>query len=143
MRKPLKVLFVCIGNSCRSQMAEALARYWASDVIEPSSAGLSPLGEIAEATRSVLEERGVPLGGQYSKELLGEDCQAADLIINMTGQSGKKLFAGDAAKVEDWKVPDPYGEPIEAHREICAEIEARLFDLADRLRREQGGPGDS
>ncbi|MGC1580579.1 MAG: hypothetical protein WA766_03800, partial [Candidatus Acidiferrales bacterium] len=54
--KPTRVLFVCIGNSCRSPMAEALARHSASDVIEAASAGISPLGRVADLTRKILVE---------------------------------------------------------------------------------------
>lgn len=143
MRKPAKVLFVCIGNSCRSQMAEALARHSASDVIEPCSAGIAPLGEIARLTKAVLKERGVPIEGQYSKGLLDEELEAADLIINMTGRPGQDLFPADQKKVEDWDVSDPYGEDIEIHRRICDEIEARLLDLASRLRRKQAQAGQT
>ncbi len=133
-RRPAKVLFVCIGNSCRSQLAEALARHTAADVIEPASAGLAPLGEIAEPVAIVLEERGVRMDGQYSKGLRQEARAAADLIVNMTGRPGKSLFAGEQGKVEDWDVCDPYGSDLEVYRQICDEIEARLGDLAGRLR---------
>src|SRR5947209_8391670 len=90
--KKTKVLFVCIGNSCRSPMAEALARHLAADVIEASSAGTAALGMIAKLTSVALAERGVRIDGQYSKQLQAQDCAAANLIINMTGMPGKTLF---------------------------------------------------
>jgi arsenate reductase len=130
-----KVLFVCIGNSCRSQIAEALARHLASDVIEPVSAGLSPLGSIAEGTRKVLRERGIFLGEQYSKGLNEISIQDADLIVNMTGMPGKALFA--EAEVVDWDIRDPYGEDMLIYREVCEEIEERLAQLAAELRSRQ------
>ncbi len=137
---PVKVLFVCIGNSCRSQMAETLARHMAPDVIKPSSAGISPLGEISEPTCMVLEERGLHMDGQYSKKLRPEDRKAADLIINMTGRPARQIFPAEAAKVEDWDVGDPYGEDLETYRLICYEIEVRLSDLAGRLRDKKRKP---
>ena len=138
--KKTKVLFVCIGNSCRSQMAEAWARHLASDVIEPSSAGLAPLGEIAALTGRVLEERGVNLDGQYSKGLTQSAREEAELIVNISGLPGKAVFVGSKARVEDWRVDDPYGEDLEMYRHIRDEIEERVAHLAERLR---GEPGDT
>jgi len=129
-----KVLFVCIGNACRSQMAEAIARHAASDVIEPSSAGLVPFGEIPATTRIVLDERGISTDGQTSKPLRAEDLSAADLVINMTGRSGAAVFSEPMPRFEDWDVGDPYGLNLEIYRAIRDEIEARVEDLAQRLR---------
>jgi arsenate reductase len=135
-----RVLFVCIGNSCRSQMAEAVARHLASDVIEPMSAGLSPLGYVSESTRKVLLERGIKVGHQYSKGLRDVDSDAADLVVNMSGMPGRELFPG--AEVVDWDVDDPYGEDLAAYRRICDDVEELVKDLADRLRR-QAAPSSS
>lgn len=133
MSEPFRVLFVCVGNACRSQMAEALARHHAADVIEPFSAGISPLGSIAEGTRQVLLERGISVGEQRSKGPSEADVDAADLIVNMTGIPGKALFQ-PALPLEDWDVGDPYGEDLAVFRTICDEIEVKVLDLAERLR---------
>ncbi len=137
MRKRVKVLFLCVGNSCRSQMAEALAKHGAKDIIEASSAGLVPLGEIAGPTRKVLEERGVSVDGQYSKALAVEARKAVDLIVNMTGRPAKWVLPREKVEVEDWDVSDPYGQDLEIYRQICDEIELRLARLAERLRAKQ------
>jgi protein-tyrosine-phosphatase len=129
-----KVLFLCIGNACRSQMAEAIARHSAADVIEPSSAGLVPFGEIPGTTLSVLRERGISADGQSSKPLRPEDMSAADLVINMTGRSGATIFTDPVTPVEDWDVGDPYGLNLSVYREIRDQIEVRVEDLARRLR---------
>ncbi|HUJ39770.1 MAG TPA: low molecular weight phosphatase family protein [Candidatus Acidoferrales bacterium] len=132
-----RVLFVCVGNSCRSQMAEALARFHASDVISPTSAGISPLGTIADPTRQVLLERGISMPGQRSKGTTEADIAAAELIVNLTGIHGPALFRDTiAAPVEDWEVTDPYGDDLQVYRRVCDEIEARIIDLAARLRSE-------
>ena len=133
-RPKKRVLFVCFGNACRSQMAEAIARHSASDVIEPSSAGLVPFGEIPSTTLAVLRERGISADGQSSKPLRPEDISAADIVINMTGRSGSSIFTEPLAKVEDWDVGDPYGFNLAVYREIRDQIEARVEDLARRLR---------
>jgi protein-tyrosine-phosphatase len=129
-----KVLFLCIGNACRSQMAEAVARRTASDVIEASSAGLVPFGMIPSTTLEVLRERGIPVDGQSSKPLLPEDLSAADLVINMTGRSGTMIFTEPVARIEDWDVGDPYGFNLAVYRAICDQIEDRVAELAKQLR---------
>ncbi|HEX3372323.1 MAG TPA: hypothetical protein VHS08_07370 [Candidatus Acidoferrales bacterium] len=130
-----KVLFLCIGNACRSQMAEAIAKHHASDIIEPSSAGLVPFGEIPETTTSVLDEIGVSAEGQSSKPLRSEDLSAADIVINMTGRAGNLVFTEPLANIEDWDVGDPYGFNLPVYRAIRDEIETRVDDLACRLRK--------
>jgi arsenate reductase len=136
-----KVLFLCIGNACRSQMAEAIARNRASDVIEPSSAGLVPFGEIPSTTVTVLRERGISADGQSSKPLRSEDMSAADLVINMTGRSGAAIFTEPVPEIEDWEVGDPYGFNLAVYREIRDQIETRVDDLARRLRERVDSPG--
>jgi arsenate reductase len=127
-----KVLFVCIGNSCRSQMAEALAKHHARDVIDPASAGVSPFGSIMEGTLNALRLRGISAEGQYSKGL-GEAIHfQPDLIVNMSGVTGKSLFP--RADVVDWRVQDPYGEDVETYLRICDDIEARVKKLAEGFR---------
>ena len=129
-----KVLFLCIGNACRSQMAEAIARHKAADIIEPSSAGLVPFGEIPHTTLAVLSERGISAEGQTSKPLRSEDMSAADVVINMTGRPGDAIFTEPVKELEDWDVGDPYGFNLAVYRRICDEIDARVVDLARRLR---------
>ena len=136
-----KVLFVCVGNACRSQMAEAIAKHVAPDVIEPSSAGLAAFGEITGATLAVLTEIGISADGQHSKPLLPEELSAADLVVNMTGRSGSAIFTGPTPPVEDWDVGDPFGFDLLVYRGIRDQIEARVENLARRLREQVDSPG--
>ena len=141
MPRLVKVLFVCVGNCVRSQMAEAIARHDASDIIEAESAGVSPLGFIDNTTQRVLRERGISFEGQFSKGLRTHTLKTPGLVVNMSGIPGASLFAGRA--FEDWQIQDPFGEGIETHRRICDDIEARIKDLAARLRQtpaEQANP---
>ena len=132
--KRTRVLFVCVGNSCRSPMAEALARHSASDVIDATSAGISPLGHVADLTRKILLEKGVNASGLESKGVREAAAVAPNLLINMTGIPGRTIFPDMI--VEDWDVEDPYGEDLATYRRICEDIEARVEELAERLRRE-------
>jgi protein-tyrosine-phosphatase len=132
------VLFVCLGNSCRSPMAEAIARRNASDVIEASSAGLNPLGFVANMTRRILANNGYPIEDLESKPILRESWDKADLIINMSGQSRQQIFR-EHDKVEDWVVEDPYGGDTHDYQRVFEHIKSRVETLAERLRRESRG----
>ena len=136
-RRRTRVLFLCLGNSCRSQMAEALARQFSADIIEPSSAGLIPLGFIAQGTVDALRERGVDSNGQSSKPLRDAQLDATDLLVNLSGRRVENLFAGRKLSVEDWDVGDPYGEDRAVYRRICDEVERRVLELAQSLRAAQ------
>jgi arsenate reductase (thioredoxin) len=136
MAQTLNVLFVCMGNCVRSQMAEAIARHCASDVIAAESAGIRPLGFIDPTAKSVLEQRGISMDGQFSKGLHSHALNHPDLIVNMSGMPGERLFHGRA--FEDWPIPDPFGESPDTHCRICDEIERRIKDLVARLRAKNG-----
>ncbi len=116
-------------------MAEAIARRIAPDIIDPFSAGVSPLGYIAEATRDALLERGIELGSQFSKGLRDESLPLLpDLTVNMSGMPAKFSFAG--RRMEDWPVDDPFNGDPAAFRRVLDDIETRVSALADRLRYE-------
>lgn len=127
----VKILFVCMGNCVRSQIAEALARHYFADLIEAESAGLHPLGFIDPTARAAVEERGVSMDGQFSKGLHNHRLETPDLIVNMSGMPGANLFHG---RTFDWSISDPFGENIETHRRICDDIAVRIQQLAARFR---------
>jgi protein-tyrosine-phosphatase len=139
MKAPVKVLFVCVGNCVRSQMAEAIARHDCADIILAESAGVSPLGFIDTTTQAVLREHGVSFAGQFSKGLHSHKLRKPDVVINMSGIPGESLFPEH--DVEDWKVRDPFGEDIALHRMIFEDIEARVTLLAARLRTQAASAG--
>ena len=114
-------------------MAEAIARYDAADVIEASSAGLSPMGTVAEQTKQTLMLNGYSANGLTSDALTREAADAADVIINMTGRQGKETL-WDQAKVEDWMVQDPYGAAPETYQRVFEGIKRRVNQLALGLR---------
>jgi protein-tyrosine-phosphatase len=116
-------------------MAEAIAKQIASDIIEPSSAGLVAFGEITRPTLAVLEEHGISAAGQRSKTLRPEHMSETDLLINMSGRSTAAIFDGPLPPAEDWDVGDPFGLDLAIYRNIRDQIEARVQDLALRLRK--------
>jgi protein-tyrosine-phosphatase len=124
---------VCVGNACRSPIAEAIARYDAADVIEPASAGLSPLGYIADLTKQTLMRNGYSVAGLTSNPLTREAADAADIIINMTGGLLEENFC-QHEKVEDWIVQDPYGADPETYQRVLEGIKRRVNQLAAGLR---------
>ena len=101
-----RVLFVCLGNICRSPMAEALARAYGSDVIRARSAGLMPAISTSTLTRSVLKEKNIELGDHLPRALRDINLAEVDLIVNM---SGSKLPVATTVPVIEWKVKDPIG----------------------------------
>jgi arsenate reductase (thioredoxin) len=133
---------VCIGNACRSPIAEAVARYDASDVIEPSSAGTNALGHIPEDTIKMLARFGYSDRGLKSKMLRKEDCEAAEIIINMTGQPSDDEF-WEHGKVEDWLVEDPFCKDEATYQRVIEGIKRRIEQLAAGLREKKGKRGES
>lgn len=131
-----RVLFVCIGNACRSPMAESIAWRVASDVMEVSSAGISPLGSVAEKTRETLEKHGYDSESLESKPIRREVWDAADIVINMTGTERRSAFL-DSERVEDWPIPDPFGSSLSAYEGVFADIEGRVRELAEWLRKKR------
>jgi arsenate reductase len=124
-------------------MAEAIARQSASDVIIAASAGTMALGFVAPPTLKVLEERGINVEGLSSKQITRETRGSAEIIINMTGSPAKRVLPGEESKTEDWLVTDPYGERVEAYRDTCDEIEARITEFAARLRALRAAPAET
>jgi protein-tyrosine-phosphatase len=132
-----KVLFICIGNSCRSPMAEAIARKDAPEQMEASSAGLAPLGFVAEMTTQTLLKNGYSADGLTSKPISPDAWESADIVINMSGRGREFAFRNfrGHAKVEDWEIEDPYGDATKYQR-TYESIQRRVAELARRLRKE-------
>ena len=128
-----KVKFVCLGNACRSPMAEAIARRIGDGVMEASSAGLTPLGHVEEMTKQTLLKNGYATEGLTSKPIDRWELETMDLVVNMSGRSWDLAFDG-IDEVEHWHVEDPYGADAELYQRIFEDIEKRVAKLADRLR---------
>jgi arsenate reductase len=131
-----RVLFVCIGNSCRSQMAEGFARTYGGDVIIPASAGLAPAYLIAPDTVRAMDEKNIDLRDQFPKSLKQLERARFDIVVNM---SGYDLPPEMDAPERLWAVPDPIAEDYETHCKIRDEIETRVMALILELRRAAKG----
>jgi arsenate reductase (thioredoxin) len=128
-----KVLFLCIGNSCRSQIAEAMARHYYPHVMEAESAGLAPLGSVARQTLAALAERGIRAEGLYSKGI--DEVRSfftPEIVVNISGRKVGLMFPG--TRIVDWDVEDPFGSDLEIYRRISTEIETHMRELVKELK---------
>lgn len=130
-KKVPELLFVCVHNAGRSQMAAALAEHLSARRVHVRSAGSAPTGEINPLVVEVLKERGIALGTAYPKPLSDSVVQAADVIITMGCGDSCPYFPGK--RYEDWQVTDPAGQPIEVVREIRDDIQARVTELLRQI----------
>jgi arsenate reductase len=120
-----RVLFVCIGNSCRSQMAEAFARAYGADALLVQSAGLGPAPMVAPLTRQILEEKNVRADDQFPKGLDMMAREKFDLVVNMSGYK----FKFPSGEMIEWVVRDPIGQTAETYRSVADQIEALVMRL--------------
>ncbi len=127
-----KVLFVCVENSCRSQMAEGFARTWGADVLEAHSAGSKPSGRIHPAAVEVMKERGIDLAGHSSKGLADLPRVQWDYVITM-GCGDACPFVPSKCR-EDWGIPDPKNLLLDEFRRVRDQIESKVKDLIERAR---------
>jgi arsenate reductase len=129
-----RVLFVCVGNACRSQMAEAFARAYGSDVLIAASAGLSPATRLASDTLHAMQEKNLDLRNQFPKAIRHLRRARFDLVVNM---SGIVTPLEVDAPVRSWDVPDPVSLNYEDHCVVRDEIERLVMQLIIELRRDQ------
>lgn len=128
-----KVAFVCVHNSCRSQMAEGWAKHLGSEVMEAYSAGTENYPEVKPLAVQVMEEAGVSMAGHRPK-LLSDIPEELDILITM-GCNVVCPFIPSAHQ-EDWGLEDPSGGPIEDFRITRDLIRDKVKDLIVRI---QGG----
>ena len=133
MSEPKRILFVCIGNACRSQMAEAFARAYGSDVLVASSAGVFPAKGVPPDTLRAMKEKNLDLSGQVPKSVVDLNGAKFDLILNM---SGFPLPPIGGAVVREWEVPDPIAMDYKGHCAVRDRVEKLVRDLILELRRE-------
>jgi arsenate reductase len=126
-----RVLFVCIENSCRSQMAEAFAHLEAANLIQADSAGSRPSGRVNPKAVAVMAELGYDLSKHRSKSLSDLPQIRYDYVITMG--CGDECPFIPADHHEDWNLPDPKDMPLDGVRQVREEIRARVAGLARRI----------
>jgi arsenate reductase len=131
MTKKKLVLFVCIENSCRSQMAEAFAHLYAPDSIEAFSAGSRPSGQIHTLAVKVMAELGYDLSRHSSKSLQEIPQVKYDYVITMGCRDECPFIP--AGHHEDWDLADPKSLPLEGFRQVRDQIGERVKGLASRI----------
>lgn len=124
-----RILFVCVENAGRSQMAEAFANKYGKDKFIVSSAGNKPANKVNPIVVDALKEKGIDISMNEPKLLTFQMAQDADLIVTM-GCNDNGICPGPFFKPTiDWKLEDPKGKPIEKVREIRDDIEQRVQKL--------------
>jgi protein-tyrosine-phosphatase len=125
------VLFVCVHNAGRSQMAAGFLRDIAGDRIEVRSAGSMPADQINPTAVEAMSELGIDITAEQPKVLTTEAVQASDVVITMGCGDACPFFPGK--RYEDWKLDDPAGQGIDAVRPIRDDIRARIEQLVSEL----------
>ncbi len=127
-----QLIFVCVGNSCRSQMAQGFFNHYARQrglKIRAQSAGTRPAGYVHPQAIQVMAERGIDISGQHSKGITLQELLEYDLVITM-GCSDKNTcpatFRGDA---RDWAIEDPFDQTLDVYRAVRDRIETKVLKL--------------
>ncbi|MFI7128874.1 arsenate reductase ArsC [Nonomuraea sp. NPDC050153] len=127
-----QVLFVCVHNAGRSQMAAAFLTYLAGDRVLVRSAGSAPAEAVNPAVVKAMAEAGIDISAEIPKVLTTGAVQASDVVITMGCGDACPIFPGK--RYEDWQLDDPAGQGLDAVRPIRDQIEARVRALiADLL----------
>jgi arsenate reductase len=129
-----RVAFICVKNSCRSQMAEAFARHLANDVIDPVSGGTEPVERVDPGAVEAMKEIGIDLSQARPKQLSRETLESLDLVVHMGCGTPGLCLTVPGIPSEDWGIDDPVGKSAEKYREVVRIIEKKIRDLAARLR---------
>lgn len=130
-----RLLFVCVGNAVRSQMAEGFARAYGWDCVAPASAGLTPATRVDPTAAKLMADIGIDIGEHFSKHYQAFSRMEFDLIVNISGHQ----LPGPAPKspVMHWDVEDPVGESEERYREARDLLQKLTLGLVDEIRKGQ------
>ena len=132
-----KVLFVCVENSCRSQMAEGFARLFGKGIFEPYSAGSKPSGKVDPMAVGVMKEAGIDISSQKSKGFNDLSIKEFDMVITL-GCGDVCPFVPAKEHIE-WKIDDPKGKDIGFFRISRDQIKDRVNRLAESIINKEKG----
>ena len=133
MSRP-SVLFVCVHNAGRSQMAAGYLTHLSGGAVEVRSAGSEPAETVNPVAVEAMAEEGIDLSAQQPRVLTSEAVQASDVVVTMGCGDACPIFPGK--RYEDWELADPAGHGVDAVRPIRDEIKGRVRELLDSLREE-------
>ena len=125
------VLFVCVHNAGRSQMAAAYLTHLAGDRVEVRSAGSAPAESVNPAAVQAMAEEGIDMSAEIPKVLTDEAVRASDVVITMGCGDTCPIYPGK--RYEDWKLDDPAGQGVEAVRPVRDEIRRRIEALIEEI----------
>ncbi len=130
----MDVLFVCVGNSARSQMAKGFYNALAART-RAESAGTEPAERVSRRAIEVMREKGIDISSEKPKLLTQEMVESARKVVTMGCLSKEScpFFLVDSGKLEDWALPDPKGKSLEEFRRVRDEIEMRVRKLVKEM----------
>jgi protein-tyrosine-phosphatase len=125
------VLFLCVHNAGRSQMAAGWLRHLGGDRVEVFSGGSEPAADVNPAAVQAMAEIGIDIAGEFPRPWTDEIVRAVDVVVSMGCGDACPVYPGK--RYEDWELTDPAGQPIEVVRTVRDEIEARVRQLMKSL----------
>ena len=131
MTKKPTILFVCVHNAGRSQMAAGFMEHLGKGRVEVLSAGSAPKESINPVAVTAMLEKGIDIAHRKPKVLTNESVQASDVVITMGCGDACPFYPGK--RYEDWQLEDPAGQDIEFVRRVRDEIEGRVKDLLNEI----------
>ncbi len=135
-----KILFVCVGNSCRSQMAEGFANALGKGKVVAFSAGTMPAARVHPLAVEAMREVGIDISRQYPKSIAEFDLSEFDAVVSLCEADTDTLCPATFVGVrEQWNIPDPVGQPMETFRRVRETIGERVKALVNRLLMEDDG----
>ena len=129
--KKKKILFVCVENSCRSQMAEGLANHFCGDVFQAFSAGSKPSGKVNPAAVQVMQDAGIDIAQNKSKRFTDLPMKNFDYVVTLGCQDTCPFVPG--RRHIDWEIEDPKGKGLEFFRRTREEIKQKIMDLYNEV----------
>ncbi|MEM2093954.1 MAG: arsenate reductase ArsC [Candidatus Bathyarchaeia archaeon] len=128
-----KILFVCVENAGRSQMAEAFANAYGSGKVVADSAGTVPADKVNSTVVQAMWEKGLDLSRKRPKLLTAEKLREADVVVTMGCGVAEVCPSVFVENIIDWKLDDPKNQPIQRVREIRDEVEKLVKELVEKL----------
>ena len=130
-----KVMFVCIGNMCRSPMAEGFANALGRDIVDAYSAGTNPTGVVSEDAIMIMEAKGFDISHQRSNGLDAVPLDDIDIAVIMSGYAPERVLPSSfGGRVIEWDVDDPIGRSYSTFGRVCDEIEDKVKQLLEEIR---------